>query len=188
MRLNKLGWRRLFLSEHSFLDPTDECYFAGEYESSRQHGLKHEILSLKGRNESVILDLAQQLSLALPIEWRTYTFVAMPSCSSGINPLGMMLRHLSVDTRALVVQTRNTLPSHRGWRPMPNERAEFLRLNILEMNPEPTGIVIVDDVLATGAHFRAAKMILRQRWPQKRVIGVFLARVCREPRFELHNR
>jgi predicted amidophosphoribosyltransferase len=66
---------------------------------------------------------------------------------------------------------------------MPEERARLMSLNESEVHPEPRGVVVVDDVLATGSHFRASKMILRQRWPAMRVIGVFLARVCRPPRF-----
>jgi hypoxanthine-guanine phosphoribosyltransferase len=60
---------------------------------------------------------------------------------------------------------------------MPERRAKLLTLNELEADPEPKAVVIVDDVLATGSHFRAAKMVVRQRWPHMRVIGVFLARV-----------
>ena len=37
---------------------------------------------------------------------------------------------------------------------------------------------MVDDVLTTGAHYRAAKKVLRMRWPGLNVLGLFIARVC----------
>lgn len=95
------------------------------------------------------------------------------------NPLTLMVGRLDVrDTRDLLTQMEDTPPSHNGWRPMPEQRARLLTLNELEVDPEPKVVVIIDDVLATDSHFRAAKMIVRQRWPHMTVIGVFLARVC----------
>jgi predicted amidophosphoribosyltransferase len=179
VKLYELGWQLLLMGEHCYLDSTDECYFTDDYESYNRLGMKAQILSLKRGNESVILDLARQLSLALPREWTSnYTFVPMPPSSAATNPLRRMLKQLDVgDSRDLLVQMKDTPPSHNGWRPMPEQRAKLLTLNELEVDPEPNTIVIVDDVLATGSHFRAAKMAVRRRWPHMRVIGVFLARV-----------
>jgi predicted amidophosphoribosyltransferase len=184
VKLHKLSWQSLLLGEHCYLDTTDECYFIDEYESCTRTGMKPQILSLKRGNESAIGGLAQQLASVLPFEWSTsYTFVPMPPSSGATNPLTLMVGRLQVgDTRDLLTQTEDTPPSHNGWRPMPEERAKLLTLNELEVDPEPKAVVVVDDVLATGSHFRAAKMILRQRWPHMRVIGAFLARACRPPR------
>jgi predicted amidophosphoribosyltransferase len=180
VRLYELNWRFLLLGEHCYLDTTDECYFTGEYERCCGPGMKPQILSLKRSNECAIAGLARQLATVLPREWTSnYTFVPMPSSSRAINPLRLMLRRLDIrDTRDLLVQLVDTPPSHNGWRPMPQERAKLLTLHEREVDPEPKAVVIVDDVLATGSHFRAAKMIVRKRWPHMRVIGVFLARAC----------
>jgi predicted amidophosphoribosyltransferase len=43
-------------------------------------------------------------------------------------------------------------------------------------NPPPQAIGLFDDVLTTGAHFRAASNILQKAFPGVRVIGVFIAR------------
>ena len=180
MRLYELNWQFLLLGEHCYLDTTDECYFIGEYERCCRPGMKPQILGLKRGNQRAIVGLARQLATALPRDWTSnYTFVPMPSSSGAANPLRLMTRRLDIrDTRDLLVQLVDTPPSHNGWRPTPQQRAKLMMLHEREVDPEPNAVVIVDDVLATGSHFRAAKMTVRKRWPHMRVIGVFLARAC----------
>jgi len=180
VKLYQLNWRLLLLGEHCYLDTGDECYFTDEYECRHRQGIKPQILSLKRGNMSAITGMAEELALALPPEWAAgYTFVPMPPSSGAASPLRSLIRRLPVrDIRDLLVQVRDTPPSHDGWRPTPEQRVRLMTLNELEVDPEPRALVIVDDVLATGSHFRAAKMLVRQRWPNMRVIGLFLARVC----------
>ena len=40
----------------------------------------------------------------------------------------------------------------------------------------PEFIAVVDDVLTTGAHYRAAKSLLSARFPGTRIAGLFIAR------------
>ena len=48
------------------------------------------------------------------------------------------------------------------------------------VGPEPRRIIIlVDDVLNSGKHFRVASALLRQRWPDRQIRGLFLARCVR---------
>ncbi len=180
MKLHQLNWRLLLLGEHCYLDTGDECYFTDEYECRYRQGIKTQILSLKRGSTSAILGAAESLASALPPEWGPdYTFVPMPPSQGATSPLRSMVRQLPVrDIRDLLVQVRDTPPSHGGWRPTPEQRAKFMALNELEVDPKPTAVVIVDDVLATGSHFRAAKVLIRGRWPNMRVIGLFLARAC----------
>jgi len=42
--------------------------------------------------------------------------------------------------------------------------------------PTPAVIGLFDDVLTTGAHFKAAQSILQKTFPDVRVIGLFIAR------------
>lgn len=42
--------------------------------------------------------------------------------------------------------------------------------------PPPQIIAIIDDVLTTGAHFVAVRNILRQVFPETKIIGLFIAR------------
>lgn len=178
MTLKKISWQTL-LVEHCYLDMADECYFAGDYQSCSAPGMRPTILSLKRGDERTIDDVVQQLASAMPLEWiNFYTFVPMPSSSGVTSHLQSMVKRLPAqDTRDLVLQICDTPSSHNGWRPTPDQRATLMRLNELEVEPRPQAVIVVDDVLATGSHFRATKKIIRQRWPHMRVIGVFLARV-----------
>ena len=180
IQLHRLTSRLLLLGEHCYLDSSDECYFANSYECSCQHGSRSLILSLKQGDPFAIYDAAQQLTSVIPAEWiRTCTFVPMPRSCGTWNALKDICRKLKVsDVRDLLEQKRDTPSSHSGWRPTPRERADLLRVNETQANPHPKTVVVVDDVLTTGSHFRAAKMVLQQRWPQMRVVGLFLTRVC----------
>jgi predicted amidophosphoribosyltransferase len=181
MKLCKVNWQTL-LVEHCYLDMTDECYFTADYHGCYRDSIKPTILSLKRGHGWAIAQLARQLTLVLPHEWtNAYTFVPMPPSSGSTSPLHSVVRQLRLrDTRELITQIYDTPASHNGWRPTPEQRVRLMRLNNLETEPKPQAVVIIDDVLATGSHFRAAKMIVRERWPQMRVIGLFIARVCRE--------
>ena len=42
--------------------------------------------------------------------------------------------------------------------------------------PGPGVVAVVDDLLTTGAHFRAAATVLKAAFPDIDVVGLFLAR------------
>ncbi|MFZ0318352.1 MAG: hypothetical protein WAL56_04425 [Candidatus Sulfotelmatobacter sp.] len=181
MKLRKVEPRLFLLGEHSYLNSSDECYFASLYDSPCQPATKPLIISLKQGNETAILAIAKELALALPHDWiQRFTFVPMPPSRGEKNPVKAIVENLPVaDARVLLVQKEDTPSSHQdGWRPTPIQRSRFMCINEAETEPKPDTIVVVDDVLATGSHFRAAKMVVRERWPNMRVIGVFLARAC----------
>jgi predicted amidophosphoribosyltransferase len=43
-------------------------------------------------------------------------------------------------------------------------------------DPSPSQIAVVDDLLTTGAHFKAMKKILTETYPDIQVFGIFIAR------------
>jgi predicted amidophosphoribosyltransferase len=178
--LRRIEPRLFLLGEHLYLDSSDECYFANSYDCPQQGGVKPLVISLKLRDEMAVLKATEQLASLLPGEWaRKYTFVPMPPSHGEGDSVKAIVQKLPVaDVRALVVQSGRTSPSHLGWRLAPRERSGLLRLDETKATPKPNAVVIVDDVLSTGSHFRAAKMIVREKWPSMRVIGLFLARTC----------
>ena len=58
----------------------------------------------------------------------------------------------------------------------PDELYALYRIVEELVNPNPTSLVVVDDILTTGAHFKAMKRILNERFPDVPLIGVFVAR------------
>jgi len=58
----------------------------------------------------------------------------------------------------------------------PNEITENISVDFLEILEANDTIVLFDDVLTAGAHFRACKDAILAEDPTKKVIGVFVAR------------
>jgi predicted amidophosphoribosyltransferase len=54
--------------------------------------------------------------------------------------------------------------------------AQNYQVNAAALVPAPQVIGIFDDVLTTGAHFKAAQTVLRQQFPGAQIIGFFIAR------------
>jgi predicted amidophosphoribosyltransferase len=61
-------------------------------------------------------------------------------------------------------------------RPSPDQIEVNYGIDDSLRNPAPQVIGLFDDVLTTGAHYRAASAILQQAFPGVRVIGFFIAR------------
>ncbi len=87
-----------------------------------------------------------------------------------------------LDVRELIVQSRSVEPTHR--------RSARLRASDIEAMygidealeaPGAGLVVVVDDLLTSGAHFRAAQRVLSRRFPDIDVVGLFLARRVPEP-------
>ena len=82
-----------------------------------------------------------------------------------------------LDIRELIIQTENTEPAHvQRQRPTPDEIASIYEIDQALTIPAPKFIAIVDDVLTTGAHFRAMHSVLSDHFQEARIVGLFIAR------------
>jgi predicted amidophosphoribosyltransferase len=83
----------------------------------------------------------------------------------------------NADVREFITQCEGYCASHEqgsGARLKPHELETIYELSA---SPPPKSVVIlVDDVLTTGAHFLAARSLILRHYPRTRVIGFFLAR------------
>jgi predicted amidophosphoribosyltransferase len=114
------------------------------------------------------------------------TFVPIPPSKIKGDPLydDRMVRLLQAacenrhtDIRELLIQQQSTEPAHRSTQRLsPDELASLYSIDESLTAPAPATIVIVDDVLTTGSHFKAAKNLLASRFPDARIIGLFIAR------------
>ncbi|MDE0208196.1 MAG: AAA family ATPase, partial [Candidatus Tectomicrobia bacterium] len=86
------------------------------------------------------------------------------------------------DGRALIAQTRSVEPTHlRSARLRASDIEELYRIDEEVAAPSGGLVVVVDDLLTSGAHFRAAQRTLSRRFPDIDVVGLFLARRVAEP-------
>ena len=88
------------------------------------------------------------------------------------------------DIRELIIQTNSTVSAHGSLQRLkPDEIKANYRIEETLSDPRPDIIALVDDVLSTGAHFKAAQSVLLSRFPGIKVIGLFIARRVLTPAF-----
>jgi predicted amidophosphoribosyltransferase len=114
------------------------------------------------------------------------TFVPVPPSKTIDHPdyddrLLQVLQGLSqarrLDVRELVTMAESTDPAHLTQDPRDiRELMRRMRLEEALANPTPEAVIIFDDVLTTGAHFKAVQRILLARFPDVPMAGLFLAR------------
>jgi predicted amidophosphoribosyltransferase len=118
-----------------------------------------------------------------------YTWVPIPSSKMEGHPDhdDRMLRALKlafagydVDIRTLLHQTKSTEADHvRDERRSPEELLALLQIDQQSLASKPLKhqIVLFDDVLTTGKHFKCCETKLREVVPtETRIMGMFVAR------------
>jgi hypothetical protein len=189
----------LYLTHHWRLDATDECYFGGEYTAGKgfaYSATNQLILNLKKKMERkglpdwgykglAIAQAAENLRTSLhPQYLATATFVPIPPSKNPEDPdyddrMTQVLRLLGdkVDVRELVIQLESMHDTHTAVsRHGPNALYYNYRIDDNRLEPKPKQIAIVDDVLTTGAHFKAMRRILSETYPGVGIAGFFIAR------------
>ena len=186
---------------HWYLTEDDACYFLGEY-TARQgfaySSTNNLIVNFKkpvdrrGRaewryKERAIGTAASALRGALNQEGLDkLTFVPVPPSKAKDHPLyddrltrmlHAIRRDPPLDVRELVVQTESTDAVHDSdIRRRPEEIEARYAIDETITESTPSVLAVTDDLLTTGAHFRAMKSILSVRFPESPVVGLFIAR------------
>jgi hypothetical protein len=189
----------LTIAEHWHIGLGDECYFLWERVSGARYDQYATNQLIKNiqipvscsrqprwyYKEQAIRYAAGALSQLIPAPLRNATFVPIPPSLTKENPghdsrildmLNMVSPGLQ-DVRELVLANADSVSKEKNI--SPEQRAENYRINEEYTQPEPVTIVIVDDVLAGGSHFKGMKIVLRNRFPQARILGLFLSRAVR---------
>lgn len=188
--------------DHWHLDESDECFFFGEYTAREDYQFSPTnqlIFNLKKSverrdrpewwyKEQAIDTVAKAFRQAIkPEALDRITFVPIPPSKAKTDPLyddRMTQVLLSIrpnpplDVRELIVQRKSTQAVHGAdVRPTPQEvEAGYVLDADLAKMPPRDFIFVVDDVLTTGAHFRAVKAVLWKQFPKIPVVGLFVAR------------
>ena len=187
--------------DHSYLTPADECYFLGEYTARKGYAFSATnqlILNFKKSmdkratvqwryKERAIEEAAAAFRAALNSEWLDgATLVPIPPSKSKSDALYddrlvRMVRGIrarpALDVRELVLQRTSTVAVHdQENRPTPEQIATNYSIDQAIRDPVPQMIGLFDDVLTTGAHFRATSTALQQSFPGVPIVGLFIAR------------
>lgn len=197
--------------DHYHLAEEDVCYYLGEYTARQGFGyseMNRLIINLKHKpehrntrrwywKERAISQFGAALRQNINRKGVEHqeTLVPIPPSKAKGDPQydDRMLRILRsafgqyrADIRELVLQKGSMPADHES-----GERVSYDKLlasYYIDENasqPEPTSILLFDDVLTTGKHFRVAKQRLIERFPNIDVIGVFIARCVRDSDFDV---
>jgi predicted amidophosphoribosyltransferase len=176
-------------ADHHFLGAADECYFLWDYRplspDDPNTKLIRDFKLPPGRNKAeAIQQAAAVLSAAIPESLRQATFVPMPPSKAPGHPgydsrLIQLLRWVTpgLDIQEILHAGADGAALQKGISPL--DRAANLVATFDSGRLSDT-IVLVDDVITSGAHFRAASIALGRVCGSRKIIGLFLARTIRE--------
>jgi predicted amidophosphoribosyltransferase len=191
------------LAEHRYLEADDLCFYLGEYTTGK--GFEHSdvnnwITNLKKcptlRHQSQYyykekaIEIAGKALSGLNYQRSQCIWVPIPPSSTRSSP--------KYDDRLLQILLRTDLPpehrvldllqlteSHDPWH-LGRSNGDYHTLvdhmSLVEQDiSQPDFFIVLDDVITSGAHFKASKEILLSRHPTTRIIGLFLARSVQDP-------
>jgi len=190
--------------DHYFIEADDECLYLGEYNARKgyQFSATNQLIfnfkkpmDRRGQpgwtyKRSAIEKAGRQLREALDAlnpKWlSTATLVPMPPSKVKSDPmyddrLMQMLQvlgtGLQLDVREIISQRESTEAAHSTEvRPRVDELCDNYVIDEARVDPPPRVIGVIDDVLTTGSHFKAAQRLLRSRFPTVNIYGIFVAR------------
>lgn len=92
--------------------------------------------------------------------------------------LKMKAHENSLDMRELLLATSNREAAHNpgAARPSISDHLDNFALNNSQENPKPRAIVLFDDIITSGATFKAAQIIIQKIFLNLPIIGLFIAR------------
>lgn len=192
--------------DHYYLTEDDECFCFGEYQprAGFNAGPVNNLISnykksvtKRGRPEYVHKDKAI-MSVASLVKSifnenaiKTCTVVPIPPSKAKTDPLydDRLVRSLhavdpNLDVRELLF-TKQSMRAHHEFqagekRPTPDDLYAMLDIdNACLQTPVKEIIILFDDVLTNGTHFRACKRLLNERLPGRAVVGLFIGRAKR---------
>jgi hypothetical protein len=189
--------------DHPCLASDDRCYYHGEYSPAAGIGTPTNdlVLDLKKRPERrvapdwiykiwAIEECARILRMRIdPDLLQDATLVPIPPSKTADHPdyddrvaqvVGKICDGTAVEWRRLLIATVSRDPRRDGRaRDSPLDLRSMLAVNPECAGPKPTKVILFDDILTTGATFKACKELLVEAFPGAEVVGCFVARRVR---------
>jgi len=194
------------VNEHSYLDIDDRIYYLEEYISGNGFAGKGNnlIINLKKtvdrkgtdewkHKEQAIIDVALQIAKEMNnpnVAKRRVYWIPIPPSKIKTDPL-FDDRTYRILTLATAVSTtykhfvtdvlyqnssRASFSSSTDKRNVTDLVSNYIMNDIPNYDPEKDLIVIFDDMLTTGCHFKAVEEVVLNKYPNAVVMGVFVAR------------
>jgi hypothetical protein len=188
------------IRDHYYLTlGVDTCYYYFKYTAERGYSYSKTnnlILNFKKKLDrrgeghfrykgEAITEIANLLTRLSQNSINKSTFVPIPPSKSKANPLyddrmtqvlNLGLKDRNADIRELVYQNTDTVECHISGNRDITALEDILEIDENLVEGVREYIVIVDDVLTTGCHYIAMRNILRRRFPEAKIIGLFIAR------------
>jgi hypothetical protein len=192
--------------EHRLLDPVDRCFYLGEYTSGAGFStptndviinlkilpsvLKENPKRKKWKNwamQQVVAAISPHLAkiaagrIVVPIP--TSKVPGHPDYDDRLERvLAIVNRRHPLEIRALIKQRTSTTSDHDS--PDRQDYDELLANCYVDtslVSPTPTSVILFDDVITEGKHFRVCQHLIRQHYgPDMPVSGLFVARRIRQ--------
>lgn len=201
LRLVKIDQALFGLGQlHCYVDAADHCYCLGDYTSGKNwaYSPMNQLVAnlkkkpdLRGTNQwphkqRAIQETGDSFRASIiKDKIGSITFVPIPPSKQKTDPmyddrmrrvLDRMATHGALDIRELVLQTASLDAFHEGTRLPPDELVKYYKIDENLCAVPPTSIVVVDDVLTTGSHYKAIKTVLLARFPGAAIGGLFVAK------------
>lgn len=190
-------------ADHYYLNETDECYYLGEYQPRGGYtaGRVNQLIfnfkkpvSRRGQHdyrykEQAIQEVGRMLARVLGENSAARaTIVPIPPSKACDHPdyddrlvRALHASGLQLDVRSLMKINASTQAHHEyadgERRPSPDVLKQNMSIDhsLLHIQPRAS-IVLFDDVLTTGSHFRACKDLLQAQFSGARIVGLFIGR------------
>ena len=188
-------------SDHYYLDKENDCYYMGEYTARKGYSYSKTnqlIINFKKPvktqgtaqweyKQRAIRTVGSLLVRFLGKLAGKITLVPVPpsKCKTDARYDGRLLESLNIakqkipelDFRELIIQTESTEAAHEATcRPKPEDLKNIYTVDTALMKDIRRNIIIVDDMLTTGCHYKAMVSTLEKHCREQNFLGLFIAR------------
>lgn len=186
---------------HKELDQSDICFYWCEYTSHQGYSYSPTNQLIKNLKKPVSLKTHEQYNYKLKaiktcasyfdkINWSPFSIIPIPPSKNKADPLyddrllkilnaanKLLVPEFRFDIKDIVIQDKSYEPCHySSSRPSFQELRARYKLENIKPTHLREKIIIFDDVLTMGSHFKAIKLLLQDAYPHKKVCGLFIAR------------
>lgn len=191
----------LNLQDHWYLDSNDDCYYFGEYTPGKGYSgspTNQLIFNFKKspihKNKphwvykvNAINTIVELFEGNLSVPKTMFTLVPIPPSKCKTDPeyddrmmdvLKLFNKRNDYDVQELFELDNNMNTTHKqeGHRPDPKMIRTLYNLDENVLKGTNENIVLFDDLITTGSHFKGLKNKILKLYPDKNVYGIFIAR------------